>query len=103
MMLPDVISIESCCTFARDTSIGGDLMCLFGVQIHNIHDSIVSSTNRETSDEVDRDDLPRLRRGFMGLELANGFTGEDLGSLTFGTGVHIMSNVCSNTRPPVVA
>ena len=103
MMLPDIISIESCCTFASDTNIGRDLMCLFGVQIHNIHDSIITSTDGETSDEVDKDDLPRTRRGFIGLELADRFVRENLGLLTLRTCAHIMSNICSNVGPPVIA
>ena len=102
MELPDIIEVEARKAWQVDSGVSGNEVGHFGESINNNKDGVKAMRERETSDEVNRDDLPRTRRGCIGLELANRFARENLGSLTLRTCAHIMSNICSNVGPPVI-
>ena len=73
-----------------------------GQAIHGNEYGVVAVTLEKFHDQVDRDNLPAMVWDTVGHELSSWGCWERLCSVTEVAAFHVLSNIMSHTRPPVV-
>ena len=86
-----------------DIGCGGDEVGSLGQVIHGNKYGVVAVTLEEFHDQVDQDNLPVTVWDMVGHELSHWGCRKRLHSVPEVTAFHILSNVMSHTRPPVIA
>ena len=78
-------------------------MGLLGQVIHSDKYGVIAVTLGEFCDQVDRDNLPSTVWDMVGHELSRWGCWKHLCSVTEVAAFHVLGNITSHTRPPVVA
>ena len=86
-----------------DVGYGGDEVGLLGQVIHGDKCRVIAMTLGEFRDQVDRDNLSSMVWNTVGHDLSHWGCQKHLHSVTEVTAFHILSNIMSHARPPVVA
>ena len=74
-----------------------------GQVIHSDEYGVIAMTLGEFRDQVNQDNLPSMVWDMVGHELSNWGCQKHLRLVTEVTAFHILGNIMSHTRPPVVA
>ena len=86
-----------------DIGCGSDEVGSLGQVIHGDGYGVIAVTLGEFHDQVDQDNLPATVWDMVGHELSHWGCRKRLRSVTEVAAFHVLSNVTSHTRPPVVA
>ena len=78
-------------------------MALLGQAIHSDEYGVIAVTLGEFHDQVNQDNLPSMVWDTVGQELPHWGCQKYLCSITEVAAFHVLSNIMSHTRPPVVA
>jgi len=81
---------------------GGDEVGLLGQAIHSEEYGIIAMTLGEFRDQVDRDNLPPTVWIRFGISFPAGLVGNVFVRLQRSQALHILSDITSHARPPVV-
>ena len=86
-----------------DIGRGGDEVGSLRQAIHGDEYGVIAMTLGEFRDQVDRDNLPAMVWDTVGHELSRWGCRKHLRSVTEVAAFHVLSDITSHTRPPVVA
>ena len=103
VQLPNAVPKQSGDSERGDIGRGGDEVGSLGQTIHGDKYGVIAMTLGEFRDQVDQDNLPATVWDTVGHELSCWGCQKCLRSVKEITAFHILSNVTSHTRPPVVA
>jgi hypothetical protein len=66
MVLPDLLEVQSDCSFCVDHSVSGNRVHSFSDTVNNDHDNIIAMCLGELNNEVNTDNVPSIFWTSMG-------------------------------------
>jgi hypothetical protein len=62
MVLPDLLEVQSDCSFCVECDVSGNEVCSFSDTVDNYHDHVVAMHLRKLYNKVNTDDVPLIFR-----------------------------------------
>jgi hypothetical protein len=72
MVLPDLLEVQSDCSFCIDHGVSGNEICSFSDTVDDYHDCIIAMHMRKLNNEVNANDVPLVCWSLCRVKLSIG-------------------------------